>query len=130
MVVEIYTVKRIDNSRLRRRTRGFGRLCGTPLAAGGALALALLGYAWQRYENLELRYQLEQLNATQSHVVELNRELRVELATLRSPGRIDLLARGQLGMAVPLPAQIIPYPGRTSGEMADAIATANPASYR
>ncbi len=129
-MVEIYTVKRIDNSRLRRRTRGFGGVCGKPLVAAGVLALALLGYAWQRYENLELSYRLEQTSAAESQAFELNRALRVELATLRSPGRIDVLARGQLGMAVPVAAQIIPYQARTSGEMADAGAATSPASYR
>lgn len=130
-MVEIYTVKRIDNSRLRRRRMGgFQRACRKQLMVAGLVALGLLAYTWQRYECLELSYQVEQLNQRQSQALELNRELRVELATLRSPARIDLLARNQLGMIVPQPTQIVPNEPRTSGEMADASTTANPAGFR
>jgi cell division protein FtsL len=130
-VVEFYTVKRIDNSRLRRRrSGGFLRLCGKQLAVAAVVAVALLAYTWQRYQCLEMRYQLEQTSREQTQALELNRELRVELATLRSPARIDLLARNQLGMTVPQPAQIIPSEPQTAGEMADASANANPASFR
>lgn len=130
-MVEFYTVKRIDNSRLRRRhTGGFLKLCGKQLAVAGLVAVALLSYAWQRYECLDMRYQLEQASQQQAKVLELNRELRVELATLRSPERIDLLARNQLGMKVPQPTEIITIQPQTAGEMADASTEPNPASFR
>ncbi len=130
-MVEFYTVKRIDNSRLlRRHTGGFLRLCGKQLAVAGVVAVALLAYTWQRYECLDMRYQLQQTSQKQAKVLELNRELRVELATLRSPERIDLLARNQLGMTVPQPAQIISIEPQTAGEMADASTDPNPTSIR
>jgi cell division protein FtsL len=130
-VVEFYTVKRIDNSRLvRRRQGGFARACGRQLLVAGVVATALLAYTWQRYECLQYSYQYEQAKQTESQAAELNRELRVELATLRSPARIDLLARDRLGMTVPQPAQIILTEPRATGEMADAGTTTNPASFR
>jgi len=130
-VVEFYTVKRIDNSRLvRRRKGGFAKVCGRQLAIAGVVAAALLAYTWQRYECLQLSYQYEQVKQSESQAAELNRELRVELATLRSPARIDLLARDRLGMTVPQPAQIILTQPRATGEMADAGTTTIPASFR
>lgn len=130
-MVEFYTVKRIDNSRLvRRRKGGFARACGRQLVVAGVVAAALLAYSWQRYECLRLSYQYEQVKQSESQAVELNRELRVELATLRSPARIDLLARDRLGMTVPQPTQIILTEPRSAGEMADAGTTRNPASFR
>ena len=130
-MVEFYTVKRIDNSRLeRRRAVGFTRTCGRQLMIASVVGLGLLAYTWQRYETLRLSYRYEQLKQTESQAAELNRELRVELATLRSPSRIDLLARNQLGMTVPQPNEIISIQPRARGEMADAATTANPASFR
>jgi cell division protein FtsL len=130
-VVEFYTVKRIDNSRLaRRRAPGFGRTCFRQLALGGVVALAMLGYTWQHYQCLQLSYQLERLDHARSQAVELNRELRVERATLRSPARIDVLARNQLGMTLPQPAQVVLTQSRTAGEVADARTTSIPASFR
>jgi cell division protein FtsL len=129
-VVEFYTVKRIDNSRLqRRRASGFLGSCGRQLAVAGVVVLVLLGYAWQRYECLDLSYRVQQLSQTHSRDLALNHELRVELATLRSPARIDLLARNQLGMTVPQPGQIIPSEALATGESADASAMVNPASF-
>lgn len=130
-MVEFYTVKRIDNSRLkRRRTGGFLRACGRQLALAGVVAMVVMGYAWQRYEAVQLSYRYEQLDQKKSQAAELNRELRLELATLRSPARIDMLAQDQLGMTVPQPTQIIPTEARATGEMADAGMSANPASFR
>lgn len=130
-MVEFYTVKRIDNSRLvRRRKNGFASACGRQLLVAGIVAAALLAYSWQRYECLRLSYQYEHVKQSESQAAELNRELRVELATLRSPARIDLLARDRLGMTVPQPAQIILTEPRAAGEMADASTTTNPASFR
>jgi cell division protein FtsL len=130
-VVEFYTVKRIDNSRLvRRGATGFICRFGRQLAVGVAISVALLAYAWQRYDCLELSYQLEKVDQSESQAAQLNRELKLELATLRSPERIDLLARDQLGMTIPQPGQVIQSQPSATGEMADAQTPPNLASFR
>jgi cell division protein FtsL len=130
-VVEFYTVKRIDNSRLARRGGGgFLRRFGRQLALGSVIALGLLAYTWQRYDCLELSYRLEKVEQAESQAAQLNREMKLELATLRSPARIDLLARDQLGMTVPQPGQIIQTEPRASGEMADVRTSPGPATFR
>ena len=130
-MVEFYTVKRIDNSRLARRgTAAFVRRCGRQLTLGVVIAVGLLAYAWQRYDCLEQSYRLEKVEQSQSHEAELNRELRLELATLRSPTRIDMLARNQLGMTVPQPGQIVQTQPQAAGEMADARTSLYPANFR
>lgn len=130
-MVEFYTVKRIDNSRLARRgTAGFVRRYGRQLTLGLVLALGVLAYAWQRYDCLELSYTLEKVDQTESRTAQRNRELKLELATLRSPARIDLLARNQLGMTVPKPGQVIETEPRATGEMADVRTSPGPVSFR
>ena len=129
-MVEFYTVKKIDNSRLvRRGTTAFVRRCGRQLTLGVVIAVGLLAYAWQRYDSLELSYRLEKADQSESRAAELNRELKLKLATLRSPTRIDLLARDQLGMAVPEPGQIIETQPQATGEMADARTSSYPADF-
>ncbi len=60
---EYYTVKRIDNSRLDAadgspaQVRDFWRR----VAVGAAMAACLLSYAWQHFECIQIRYQIEQL---------------------------------------------------------------------
>src|SRR5579872_7471520 len=109
-MTEFHTVKPIDNSRLVRpaspqRFRDMARL----LALGGLVALAALLYAWQHFACIQLRYQLEALKSQDAQATELNRELKLEVAGLRAPSRIDQIARRQLGLTVPADGQIAPF---------------------
>jgi cell division protein FtsL len=108
-MTEYYTVKRIDNSRLIRsaapaRIEEFWRR----VAAGAALAGCLLFYVWQHFECIQLRYQVEQLEIERTQAAQLNEQLHLEVATLRAPGRVDAIARNQLGLTVPVPGQVAP----------------------
>jgi len=127
-MTEYYTVKRIDNSRLVRpaapaRMRDFWRR----LAVGAAVAGLLLLYAWQHFECIQIRYQIEQLQSQRAQAVELNQQLHLEVATLRSPKRVDAIA-GKLGLTVPVPGQIAPPDG--TGEPVLAQARFSPQTSR
>ncbi len=105
---EFYTVKKIDNSRLRRqvapnRFQDYARVA----ALGGILASGGLLYAWQHFQCLQLGYQLEELKAEKAQALELNQQLKLETASLSSPMRIDAIAR-QLGLTAPAPGQVAP----------------------
>ncbi len=106
---EFHTVKRIDNSRLARpiasdRLREMARL----IALGALLAGAALFYAWQHFEYLQLRYRVESLKSERSQASELNQQLKLEMAGLRAPSRIDEIARRQLRLTAPVPGQVTP----------------------
>lgn len=108
-MTEFYTTKHIDNSRLvrqvaPRRLRDFAR----KMVWGGVLASCCLLYTWQHFEDIQLRYQLEDIQARHTQAVELNQQLHLEAASLSSPMRIDAIARQQLGMTVSAPTQYVP----------------------
>lgn len=73
----------------------------------GALVLAVplvavvLFSVWQHFELLQYGYRIEQLRQEYSRQQELNRHLRLEMAALRSPARIERVATGQLRMVMP-----------------------------
>ena len=120
-MTEYHTVKRIDNSRLMRpaeasQVRDFWR----KLATGAALAACLLFYAWQHFECIQVRYQIERLNTERVRSADLNQQLQLEVATLRSPMRVDTIARDQLGLTVPVPGQVAPAEGSSDSVVADA----------
>jgi cell division protein FtsL len=81
--------------------RSMARALGVS-AAVVALTLGLVGL---KIQELRLSYRLDTLRDTQRHEEELNRQLRVELATLRSPSRIEAHAR-ELGLVVPAADQV------------------------
>jgi cell division protein FtsL len=120
-MTEFYTVKQIDNSRLVRpvapnRLREYFRR--TMWAA--ALASCALFYAWQHFQYIQIRYQIEDLESRRAQTVELNQQLLLEVASLRSPGRIDAIARQQLGLTVPVPGQVAPAQGPNDSVLAQA----------
>jgi len=104
---DYYTVKRIDNSRLVRtanpdRLRESCRI----VAYGAVLAAGLLLFAWQHFQCLQLGYQLEELKAERGQAAEMNQRLKLEAAALKSPERIDAIARNTLGLTIPVPGQV------------------------
>src|SRR5579864_1645364 len=104
---EIYFAKPIDNSRLikledprrSREMRQFG-------IALGCLFLLVMTYTWQHFKAIEYGYKVESLKVTRDGLLEVHRALRLEEASLRSPDRIDKLAR-EYGMQPPQAGQII-----------------------
>ena len=120
-MTEYYTVKRIDNSRLVRPASPESvREFWQRVAVGAALAACLLFYAWQHFECIQLRYQVEQLENQRAQVAQLNQQLHLEVATLRSPMRVDSIARNQLGLTVPVPGQVAPVEAPSDAVLAQA----------
>jgi cell division protein FtsL len=104
---EFYFQKTIDNSRLVKivdpQRRREIRMFSTSVAA---LFLVMMFYAWQHFSSIEYGYKIEAQKTERERLVEVNRTLRLESASLRDPGRIDSLAR-QMGLESPQPGQVI-----------------------
>jgi len=111
-MTEFHTVKPIDNSRLVRRMAP-GRVGEMMrlVVLGALLAAVAFLYAWQHFEYIQLRYQVESLKAQRAQAADLNQQLKLEEAGLRSPSRVDEIARGQLGLTAPAAGQIAPFEG-------------------
>jgi cell division protein FtsL len=108
-MTEFYTVKQIDNSRLVRLVApNHMRECARVVSLGGLIALGAFLYAWQHFETIQLRYKLESLRSERAQAAELNQELKLEMAGLRAPERIDMIARRQLGLTAAVPGQVAP----------------------
>ena len=99
---EFYTVKRIDNPRLVRAVAPSRlRECLRLVALGGMVTACALLYTWQHFQCIQMSYQLEALKTQQTEARGLNQQLRLEVAGLRDPMRIDVIARRQLGLTAP-----------------------------
>ena len=95
---EIYFSRPIDNSRLVKvedpqRSREMKQF-GVALAC---LFLLVMTFAWQHFKAIEYGYKIEALRVQRDGLIEVNRALRLEEASLRDPERIDTLAR-KLGL--------------------------------
>jgi cell division protein FtsL len=119
--LEFQTVKRIDNSRLVRRVepvkmRNYYRT----LALSGIVAAFFMLYIYQHFRCIDLSFQLEEVKAKQVEAATLNSSLKLEIASLRNPMRIDVIARRQLGLTEPLPTQVQEYDAPPGAEVAAA----------
>jgi cell division protein FtsL len=104
---EFYFQKTIDNSRLVRATDPQRRREIRMFSAGVlALFLLVMFYAWQHFSSIEYGYRIEAQKVERDRLVEMNRTLKLEAASLRDPERIDTLAR-QMGLESPAPGQVI-----------------------
>jgi cell division protein FtsL len=118
-MLEFQTVKRIDNSRLVRhvepvKMRSFYRT----VALSGIVAVFFMLYVYQHFRCIDLSFQLEGLRTKQADAASLNSSLKLEIASLRNPLRIDIIARRQLGLTEPLPAQVQEYEAPSGAEVA------------
>ena len=120
-MAEFHTVKRIDNSRLVRniepaKMRNLWRTLGL----GGLVAAFFVLYIFQHFRCIDLSFQFEDLKAQEMKAAALNSELKLEIAGLRNPMRIDMIARRRLGLTAPLPTQVQEYEAPDGAEVAAA----------
>ena len=70
------------------------------------MAVALL-YVWSHIHMTELEYQVAQEMSRRAQITEEQTKLKLELATLKSPQRIETIARERLQMTYPEREQVI-----------------------
>jgi cell division protein FtsL len=118
-MTEFRTVKRIDNSRLVRhvepvKLKNFYKTA----ALGSAIALCCMFYIFQHFKCIDLSFQLEELKQKQAQAAELNSSLKLNIATLSRPSRIDQIARLKLGLTQPLAEQVREYDVPSAAQVA------------
>jgi cell division protein FtsL len=86
-------VREVDEERQRELWKSVG--------VAGFLVLVLLFSAWQHFELLRHGYHIEAMQRERAAEEETGRRLRLEIETLRSPGRIEALATDQLHLVAP-----------------------------
>jgi cell division protein FtsL len=86
-------VRELDRDRQRELWR-------TALVIAGVVALALFS-AWQHFELRRLNVQILELQQERTAELMVRRHLRLEIAALRSPRRIEETAMRQLHMTTP-----------------------------
>ncbi|HWY67448.1 MAG TPA: hypothetical protein VNX88_02225 [Terriglobales bacterium] len=104
---EIYFNKAIDNSRLvkladPKRAREIA-MFSVSLAV---LFFFTMIYAWQHLSSIEYGYKIEAQKIERDALLEQNRALRLEEASLRDPERIEQLA-ARLGLVAPQAGQVM-----------------------
>lgn len=77
------------------------------LCLGTLVLLGVLFYVWQHIQVVRLGYEIEQLQAERIALLRQEKELRFDIARLKSLRRVEEIARRQLGLTSASPGQVI-----------------------
>jgi cell division protein FtsL len=103
---EIYFAKAIDNSRLVKqadpRRRREMMMFTVAMCVLGALTFV---YLCQHFNSIEYGYKIEAARMERDQVLDVNKTLKLEEASLKAPERIDAIARS-MGMQSPVAGQV------------------------
>jgi cell division protein FtsL len=108
MSIEVHFEKRIINNHVIREAdvkshRDY--IVVTILAS--MFLFGLFAYGWQHYQWSQYGYRIEEARKKKEQLSEVERQLVLERESLRSPQRIDFIARRDLGMVVPAAGQLV-----------------------
>ncbi len=81
------------------------------LPGGIVILLVLMVWAmfhvWTRHMVTELGYSLSESQAITEQLLSENKALKLEISTLKSSKRLELIAGSQLGLTPPKPEQVV-----------------------
>ena len=76
-----------------------------------AVALVVIGcslfYVWSHHQIISLGYETSEAAREEQALLQENKRLRLELASLKAPGRIERMAQHELGLVAPQKEQLI-----------------------
>jgi cell division protein FtsL len=76
-----------------------------------AVALVVIGcclfYVWFQHQIISLGYETSEAAREEQALLQENKRLRLELASLKAPGRIERMAQHELGLVPPQKEQLI-----------------------
>jgi cell division protein FtsL len=76
----------------------------------GVFIVELFLYTWCRVNYIGMGYEISKETQRQHELVALQNNLKIELASLKSPERIAKIAKNQLGLIAPTQNQMIILP--------------------
>ncbi len=71
------------------------------------LVCSLIFFVWARLQITYLGYQISQANSEHTQLFKLNKQMKLEVASLKSLSRIESIAKNQLGLVNPESGQMV-----------------------
>jgi len=70
----------------------------------------MLFYTWSRVQCVQIKYEITKTEKIKTSRLAMQNNFKIELARLKSPERIEKIARNKLGLIMPKSEQIIVIP--------------------
>jgi cell division protein FtsL len=71
------------------------------------LTIVSVFHVWSRFKLVDLNLQISEASRTLKETEQEQKRLKLEAASLRTPGRVETIAKNELGMALPTEQQVV-----------------------
>ena len=93
-----------------RKKNGDAKITGIWVILMAVFIAELFLYTWCRVNYIDVGYEISKETKKQHELIALQNNLKIELASLKSPERIAKIAKDQLGLKAPTKSQTIIIP--------------------
>jgi cell division protein FtsL len=97
-------------ARKTRKKNGDVKKTGIWIIFMAVFIAELFVYTWCRVNFIDVGYEISRETKKQNELIALQNNLKIELASLKSPERISKIAKDQLGLKAPTKSQTIVIP--------------------
>lgn len=97
-------------ARITRKKNGDVKKTGIWIIFMVVFIAELFLYTWCRVNCIDVGYEISKETKKQDELIALQNNLKIELASLKSPERIAKIAKDQLGLKAPTKSQTIVIP--------------------
>jgi len=97
-------------ARKTRKKKGDMKITGIWIVIMTVFIAELFLYTWSRVNCIGVGYEISKETQKQHELVALQTNLKIEMASLKSPDRIAKIAKNQLGLVTPTQKQTIVIP--------------------
>jgi cell division protein FtsL len=97
-------------ARKTRKKKRDARITGIWIIFMAIFIVELFIYTWCRVNCIGVGYEISKETKKQHELIALQNNLKIELASLKSPERIEKIAKYQLGLKAPTKSQTIVIP--------------------
>jgi cell division protein FtsL len=97
-------------ARKTHKKNGDVKITGTWIIFMAVFIAELFLYTWCRVNYIDVGYEISKETKKQNELIALQNNLKIELASLKSPERISKIANDQLGLKAPTKSQTIVIP--------------------
>lgn len=97
----------LARQKVRRSTREARKVSLFIIFMGLSVMTGFFVFLWIRIYTMEIGYQISDALKSHEMLLQENRKLRIERASLSAPSRIEKFARNKLGMRLPDNGQVV-----------------------
>jgi cell division protein FtsL len=106
-IIRTATDKVLDPRRFESSTEHGSDFFAYLLAVLAIMSLVSIFHVWSRVKVVDLNLQVSEMRRQLKEQEQEQGRLKLEVASLKAPARIETIAKGELGMSLPTEQQVI-----------------------